>query len=253
MFGYFALLFSILSPTVLICASIDRLLISSQNVDTRLYSSRRLAYFLIGTTTLSWLIFFSHVLIQFEIQQFTPFFSICLFNPNGFYGIFLVYSMLLINVLSFFVLIILSALSFDNVRRVRSIPRRQRQVGRTMHKKDFQLLRCLFAKDIICIICNLFLCFYVIFNTLTTFRILKAWEQKLDTFLFRVSSLVHHIPACASFYTYVVISKAFRQNLQRMAWKMIGKNIVANVEEEPNELEVRQVANESIVVSSVGT
>ncbi|CAF4264335.1 unnamed protein product, partial [Adineta steineri] len=45
---YVAYICATCSPTVLILASIDRLLISSQNVDTRLYSSKRLAYFMIS-------------------------------------------------------------------------------------------------------------------------------------------------------------------------------------------------------------
>ena len=49
-------------------------------------------------------------------------------------------------------MIILSILSFKNVRGIRSIPRRQRRTGRIMRKEDFQLLRCLFVKDIIYII-----------------------------------------------------------------------------------------------------
>ncbi|CAF1238454.1 unnamed protein product [Adineta steineri] len=49
---YFAFLFSSVTPTILILASIDRLLISSQNVDTHLYSSKRLAYFSISINEL---------------------------------------------------------------------------------------------------------------------------------------------------------------------------------------------------------
>ncbi|CAF1008831.1 unnamed protein product [Adineta steineri] len=49
---YVSFVIAMLSPTVLILASIDRLLISSQNVDTRLYSSKRLAYFSISIITM---------------------------------------------------------------------------------------------------------------------------------------------------------------------------------------------------------
>ncbi|UJR12310.1 hypothetical protein I4U23_016487 [Adineta vaga] len=66
-FNYAAYLFSTLLPTILALASIDRLLISSQNVDTRLYSSKRLAYFSISISTLFWIIFNFHSLIKVNL------------------------------------------------------------------------------------------------------------------------------------------------------------------------------------------
>ena len=251
LFNYVSIFLSILSPTILICASIDRLLISSKNIDTRLYSSRRLAYFSISISSIIWSIFFLHVLIKFDIQQLTPFYSICLFNLMEFYAIFMLHSMLLINIVVFVVMIILSVLSFKNVHRIRSIPRRQRQIGRTMHKKDFQLLRCLFAKDIIYIFCNIFLCFYVIFNTITSSRVRTLWEQQLNALLFHVSSLIHHISSCASFFTYVLISRAFRQDFQRLVWKMVGKDIPAIRDDEPNEQVIGRVTQEMVIVHTI--
>jgi len=59
-----------LIPTILILASIDRLLISSQNVDTRLSSSKRLAYFLIGVSIVFWILFHLYTLIKMNVEQF---------------------------------------------------------------------------------------------------------------------------------------------------------------------------------------
>ena len=112
MYNYVTLVLSTLSPTILICASIDRLLISSQNVDTRLYSSRRLACLLITSSTTIWLIYFLHILIKFSVQQIGPFVSFCLFNTTELYAIFIRYSTFIINIASFIVMIILSILSF---------------------------------------------------------------------------------------------------------------------------------------------
>ena len=56
-------------PTILILVSIDRLLISSQNVDTRLYSSRRLGYLLVGTNTVFWVLPTMHIPITASVQQ----------------------------------------------------------------------------------------------------------------------------------------------------------------------------------------
>lgn len=253
LYNYVSIFLSILTPTILICASIDRLLISSQNIDTRLYSSKRLAYFSIGISTIIWSIFFLHVLIKFDIQQINPFFSVCLFNLMEFYAIFMSYSMLLINIVVFIVMIILSVLSYKNVRRIRSIPRRQREAGRTMRKKDFQLLQCLFAKDIIYIFSNIFLSAYVIFTTITGSGVRTLWDQQFDRFLFQVGSIFHHIPACASFFIYVPISKAFRQGGQRLVWKIVGKDMPVIREEEPNEQGTGRVIPEMVIVHTITT
>ena len=69
LFFYIAYVFSSYYPIVLILASVDRLLISSQNVDRRLYSSKRLAYLSISVSTLIWSIFCVHILIKVDIQQ----------------------------------------------------------------------------------------------------------------------------------------------------------------------------------------
>jgi len=58
-----------LIPTILILASIDPLLISSQNVDTRLSSSKRLAYFLIGVSIVFWILFHLYMLIKVNVEQ----------------------------------------------------------------------------------------------------------------------------------------------------------------------------------------
>ena len=252
---YMYLLLSLptLSATILILASIDRLLISSQNVETRLYSSRRLAYLLISISTVFWLIFFIHALIKFDLQQVSPFVSICLFNTMDSYHGFLTYSMLTINVLLFVLMIVLSALSFRNVRHIRSIPRRQRQTVRTMRKKDFQLLRCLFAKNIIYLTCDSVLFVYFIYKSIPKSQVQSSWDQNRDTFIFKVGSLIYHIPSCVGFYTYVIISKAFRQSFKRLIWKLFGKDVSIIREQEQHDQEIQCEAKECIMISIIIT
>lgn len=123
-----------MSATILILASIDRLLISSQNIDIRLYSSRRLACFSMSLGTIFWSVFFVHVLIKFDIQQIAQTVFICLFDTNDFYSHFLNYSLVTINLISFFGMIILITLSYMKARQFRSMSRQQRHGVRTMRK-----------------------------------------------------------------------------------------------------------------------
>jgi hypothetical protein len=77
LFFYTSFVISTLLPTVLVLASIDRLLISSQNVDTRLYSSKRLAYFSISISTIFWISLNIHILIKVNIQVINSSTFIC--------------------------------------------------------------------------------------------------------------------------------------------------------------------------------
>ena len=245
---------NVMSATILTLASIDRLLISSQNVDTRLYSSKRLAYFSISIVTIFWLIFFIHVLIKIDIQQVNPFIFICLFDTIDLYSIFLNYSMVTINVVSFLMMIILSALSFKNVHRIRSIPRRQRPTTRMMRKKDFQLLRCLYVKDVLYIICTSLFSLYSMYRILAKSQLQTAWQQQIDLFVFDFGTLINHLPSCLSFYIYILVSKAFRQACRRLVWKIIGKNfndVRETRDEEQNEKGTRRERQESVAVSTI--
>ena len=92
LYFYVSFLFGSILPTTLILASIDRLLISSQNVDTRLYSSKRLAHFSISLNTVLWMICFLHILIKVNIQELYPSYFVCYYDLSGVYIQFVSYS-----------------------------------------------------------------------------------------------------------------------------------------------------------------
>ncbi|CAF4336064.1 unnamed protein product, partial [Adineta steineri] len=129
---YVAFICATCSPTVLILASIDRLLISSQNVDTRLYSSKRLAYFMISISICFWLIFNIHLLVKVNIYQFGPSIYLCSYEPTNEYLNFVFFFLSAIHTLYVIVLFILSIFSFKNVHHIQLIPRQQQKELRTM-------------------------------------------------------------------------------------------------------------------------
>ncbi|CAF0793277.1 unnamed protein product [Adineta steineri] len=239
---YIGFFFSTLFPTVLILASIDRLLISSQNVDTRLYSSRRLAYLSISINTCFWMIFLFHVLIKSNIFRLSPGVYLCYFENN--YVDFVSYSSLVINCIVCGTMIILSIFSFKNVRHIRAIPIRQlRTQLRIMTKKDFQLLRCLFAHDIIYIIFSISINIYYVYDAATKKQTRTSLRQAIESFSLNFLSFLHNIPYCASFFIFIVVSKAFRTELKRIIYKIFGKNIMAIREEDNRQENVVDVVN----------
>jgi hypothetical protein len=232
LYSYLSFLFSTIYPTILILASIDRLLISSKDVDTRLYSSKRLAYFSIGISTFCWTVYFFHLLIMINIQQLFPSYFVCFYDPSGSYRAFVSYSSLIINSSFFIIMIILSIFAFKNVRQILSIPRNRRQQIRSMTKKDVQLLRCLFVHDIFYIVFSVFISVYMVYAVVTADRRRTLLEQAIVNLISNLSTFLHHIPFCASSFIFYGMSKAFRRELKRIIYRMVGKEIASLSEAE---------------------
>jgi hypothetical protein len=246
---YLSFLFATLPPTTLILASIDRLLISSQNVDTRLYSSKRLAYFSISISTFCWIVFNFHVIIKVNIQEYYPSVFICYYDSSKIYRDFISYSLVVINVFSDFLMIILSMFAFKNVRHIRIVSHQQRNQIRTMKKKDFQLLRCLFAHDIVFIICSLWLHAYYVYSAITINQIQTSIEQVINNFLNYLFIFIYNSSYCVSFFIFIGISRSFRQELKRMIYKIVGKNLMRLPEEENRQENIE--LNVVVVVSTI--
>jgi hypothetical protein len=220
------------------------LLISSQNVDTRLYSSKRLAYFSVSLGTLFWFVFYFHILVKVNLQEFSPSSVYCFYDYSIAYSDFVSYSSFI--TISFFSLtmIILLILAFKNVRRIRAVPRQQqRNQIRSMTRKDFQLLRCLYVHDIVYIICSLFLNMYYVYGTATTDQVRTSFGEAIYLFIFDLLSFLHHIPYCISFIIFIVVCKDFRIELKRMIYKVFGRNSIV-----VRDADIRQTVAVSIII-----
>ena len=224
LFYYLSYVFASLSPSILICASIDRLLISSQNVDTRLYSSRRLAYFSLSISTLVWMIFYVHTLFKIDIYPGPSSTLVCYYDTSGMYFEFASYSALLLSVIMSVLLIILSILSFKNVRPIRLLPRRQRHQLHSMHRKDFQLLYCLYVHDTIHTIFTVYASMFYTYEAATKYQARTALHQAIEHLLSGLGIFSHHISYCVSFFIFICVSKVFRQEVKQLLRKTYTKN-----------------------------
>ncbi|CAF4142189.1 unnamed protein product [Adineta steineri] len=251
LYFYASFLFATLSPTILILASVDRLLISSQNVDTRLYSSQRLAYFSISISTVFWIVFSCHALIKVNLQEFAPFYFVCYYDPSSSYLDFVSYFAAVINVIFDILMIIMSVFALKNVRRIRSIPREKRNQIRSMTKKDFQLLRCLFVQDVIYIIFGTSICIFYVFDAITKYQNGTILEQAIRNFLYTFMTFLYSTSYSVNVFVFIIVSKAFRHELKRTIYKIIGKDLVP-IREEENRRENHERDNVEInVVSTI--
>ena len=244
---YTAFLSSTIYPSTLILASVDRLLISSQNVDTRLYSSKRLAYFLISISTAIWMIYFLHLIIMTNIQQFGYGFVQCYYDLSANYLQFVSYSSAVINGSFSVAMIILSIVASKNVRQIRARPRNQRQQQlRSMNKKDFQLLQCLYIQDILYIVFSLFISTVMVYNAASS----NNQQTPIQNMLTNIGTMLIHVPFCSSFFIFVSASKNFRQEVKRIILKFIGKNTALPREEEEKPVQTQQNVLQVNVVSA---
>lgn len=139
-----------LPPTFVVLACIDRLMLSSLNVNIRLWSQPRFAYRWIAVVSIFWTIFSVHALFGSNIYHRMSG-SFCTVQP-GSYTLFLaIYSIICLYLLPPILMGILGVLTILNVRRVqrRIFPRTNR--GR-MQRKDRHLLRMLLFQVLVNII-----------------------------------------------------------------------------------------------------
>jgi len=203
-----------LSINTLFMASIDRLLISSQKIDIRMYSSKRLAYFLLSISTPFWIIYYLHFLIKSDVEEvFDDYFS-CTFGNSEPYLSFVYYSIAGTNFIACSLMIILCILSFKNVKQIRVFPSHQHQGMRSMTKKDFQLLRCLYALDVIHTVFTLLTTTYDAYALLTESQRQTSWDRSKNRFFAQLFTILNMIPHVSSFWIFVSISKAFRSEIK---------------------------------------
>ncbi|CAF0779709.1 unnamed protein product [Adineta steineri] len=184
-----------------------------------------------------------HTLIMVNIQELSPSVVVCYYDLSKSYQNFVFYYLAIINILFSSIMIILCSLSFKNVRHIRIVPRQQRNQVRSMTKKDFQLLRCLFALVIVTIIFRIGINIFYAYSAITREQIRTQLHQDIDTFLNNFLSLFFNLSYSVSFIVFVVISKAFRCELKQMVYKMFGRDQIPMREEENGTVNTIVVSN----------
>ncbi len=223
---YGILLFDILSPSYLILASIDRILITSRNALTRQRSTRRLVFICIISITLFWMLFHIHALILTNYIQLAPGYIICYFQPGVYLMLMNYYSSIIKGILIPLLIIILALWIVKNVRSrpciapVSIIPTAVttaiKNVRAAGHSRNRQIFQILLTDISIYVILNLILTIIVIYEQFNPNQSGDLVVAHIQVFLMNVGVFSGYIPFCIGCYTNSLASKSFRHEVKNI-------------------------------------
>jgi hypothetical protein len=224
---YTTVLLNCLCSFYLVLASIDRVLITSSNAHTRQRSTLRMAYKCVIGGTIFWGLFHSHALFLTNILQTLPNVYLCYSEP-GVYRTFLSYYSLIKELLT---LTLLTTCGLWSIKNIRSSARRiggatgtpgSANTAHSTSSKDRQLAFMLLM-DIM--IYGLFFSTYAIFllyQQITQYNVKSSVQIQIESIVRNLAQFAAAIPVSTSFYTNLIASKTFRNEVKKvLSWKRI--------------------------------
>ncbi|CAF1399721.1 unnamed protein product [Adineta ricciae] len=204
---YAMVLFDVLNPSYLILASIDRLLITSPRVRIRHRSTPRLAYLCILSVTLFWCLIHIHTLIFTDIIEPMPNLIICYLQPGIHLMITSYYSISIKGILIPLLMIIFGLWTHRNIRTTRVHP---------THPKDSQLIRLLLTDISVYIVFSLMISIVLMYQYLSSRSRTEITSPniQMQVFLVSIGLFNSYIPFSIVFYTNLLVSKSFRQEVR---------------------------------------
>ncbi|UJR12482.1 hypothetical protein I4U23_016657 [Adineta vaga] len=221
---YTILLFDVLSPTFLIFASIDRVLITSTNARTRQQSTLRFAYQCIISSTVFWILCHSHALAFTQIIQFAPGYFVCFHQLGTYLTLISYYSLIVKGILIPLSMLVLGLWTVKNVRYISRVAPTHNILAsesvptaatlRSARSKDHQLIQILLVDVSIYLIFSLMPSIILMYQQITQYQSRSTVQTRLDSFLASTASFGAYIPFCISCYTNFLVSKTFRQGVK---------------------------------------
>ena len=217
---YAMFLFDVLSPSYLILASVDRILLTSRNALTRRRSTPRLAYMCITSITLFWLLAHSHALVLMNILPIAPGYNTCYFQP-GIHNILVsYYSIILKGIIVPLLMLILGLWTIKNVQNVGHIAPATNTTGigtrvtgslRSAHSKDRQLMRILLFDIGIYLFFTLLPSSVIMYQQVTRNQSQSPLQTRIQIFLLLLGNFSSFISFCVGYYASLLVSNTFRR------------------------------------------
>jgi hypothetical protein len=213
---YLSYTLSMLSPSYLILASIDRVLVSSRNALTRQKSTCRLAFWLISGVTFTWFLFYCQFWFRINMQSFGNSIFLCYFDL-GIYALFINYSGIILNGLLPPVLMSICALkTLKNIRgnRIGSILPEHPTIRIT--PKNRQLIIMLLVEIFVYIVFSLIQPIFLSYIIGSSSIAKTGQQQILENFVLSIANFFSYVPCCVSFFCNIVCSNKFRKQVKEI-------------------------------------
>ncbi|CAF0976876.1 unnamed protein product [Didymodactylos carnosus] len=215
-----------LSPYMNVLATIDRYCSSSKQAKCRRWSTRKVAYYVVPSTVLLFLLLFLHILICFQIERISATTVLC--KPNsGIYTHFFGYYTLIIYCLSLFLLILFGILTLVNIKRQHHRIMPVIMTNRlSTRQTDGQLLRMLLFQVITYIILVLPYNTTLVWTTLVDSNNVVAFTTNITRFPLFLSY-------STSFYVYTLTNRLYRKEfftlLNLITQRLFARTIVQRI------------------------
>jgi hypothetical protein len=218
---YMSFLFDILSPFYLTLTSIDRVFVTSPNASMRKRSTHSLAYTLSITGVIFWMLFHIHTLFFANIIHISPNFFYCYLQLGLYSTLVTYYSLIIKGIVAPVLLTIFGVWTMKNVRNTRlvKIAPDLSIVSNNQYPiqlKDRQIVLIL-AKDIIIyIVFSSMMSIVFLYELITQYHIRTIEQKEVEHFIRYISTFCVSFPFCISFYTNLIVSKTFRNEVKKI-------------------------------------
>jgi hypothetical protein len=209
---YISFVFSAIPSYLLVMASMDRMFISSSNVQTRLQSNRRFALLMIGAISIFWALFHLHAFFFSEIQLTYGVRLSCNTQPGGpatfvsYYG--------LINAI-----IPISLMAGFGIRTLVNIRRARRN---HVHAKDRRIIAMLIVQLGIYICLRLPVSLDLVYGQITKSNFKTSNQVLIEQFVYFVAIFCQFVQVSIS-PLMNLITKSFRSELKRAVSNLTGR------------------------------
>ena len=218
---YLAFVFGTVPTYFLLLASFDRVLVSSVNVNLRLWSTRRVAYVAIVIVGLFWLLFHLHAFVHVDIFQFKGSPPFCSITP-GSYTSFISYYALIVSALLPSMLFSAAAIRTAlNMHRIRSSIN-SRQITHRVRSNERYLLALLLIQILFYLVTHGPLVGLSIYNEVTKFKTKQRDQLVVERFLSYLTEYLNFFHAALSPMVNF-ISKGFRMKSKQLLYRVLRK------------------------------
>jgi hypothetical protein len=209
--------FFLITPNYfLVFASLDRMLISSQNVNTRSRMNRRIALFLIGGNILFWSLFNIYVFFFSEVQVLDGVRFLCNVKPGGGYTFYTFH--LLIDVETIPILL-MTGFGIQTIKNIKQIRVRN---NLNFNERDRNFITLLSIQVIAYIILRLPNPIYYLYEVITSSTIKSSNRVDIENFVFFIVSVLQYAESAAFPWINLTTSSS-RTELKRAIKNIINK------------------------------